>query len=984
MNGVQLNGKVHSYEKPLAGCLGRMVCLFDLTSNVAGNRLLTDKPHRDGSPLSRSRSDVSRTSSPIHDEIEDKVIVSEFRRSSSGKKSEGTPMKMLIAQEMSKDLESRSNSPNVVAKLMGLDALPQLELPDLASKRSHSKFYSRNSNPEALTGFWQQEHEIFSRNVDYEVPQYHEQGESRDVYETWQQSQKTNCLRDVSPRKGTCYENTNEKKMALIRQKFMELKHLATDEKLHQTKEFQDALEVLNSHRDLFVKFLQEQNSLFSQHLYPEHSIPPSAETKRITVLRPSKPVYDDKFAAAGKKSEKQIKKLTKVGQANGWNNKHHGFSPAIPSWKSDDSPTQPTRIVVLKPNLGKTPDLKAAVSSNPLYPGNFHGGSLFEDPVHDETHEASVAAEEITQQMCKNLAGHRRDETLLSSVFSNGYTGDESSFNKSEAEYVVENLSDSEVMSPASRHSWDYVHRYSTPYSSSSYSRASYSPESSVCREAKKRLSERWAMMASNGTSQEHKHMRRSSSTLGEMLALSGAKTTERSEEEESNRVEGPRGSISCLNSSLGNGESVIESPRSLLRSKSVPISSTAYSGGVSVEVSGPEVCKPGSPKEAVKGKITKSSFKGKVTSLLFPRNKKSSKEKSGKSQFKDGSQSEAAEIPGSPVLPGRTSDDISKCEKNIRSEDALCPSLESPSCSVLPDFDGVSPPQAVLSVSKPAISGISGESQDQPSPISVLEPLFEEDDSSTLGCASSSKAIQYGKQLPLCFSKSNLIDKSPPIGSIARTLSWDEGSAERAASHPLRSPYLPPGTEEGGEWLFLVQSLLSAAGLDNVGQLSSNFAQWHSPESPLDPLLREKYTDLTAKEPLHEAKRRQLRSNRKLVFDCVNTVLVDIVGIGSSISQWARPCVNSSLVVNASPLLVDEVWARMKEWLSGEVRCLLDDDGGDYNSLAEREVRKEVVGKGWAEGMRLEVDNVGKEIEGKLLDELVEESVVEWTCRR
>ena len=36
----------------------------------------------------------------------------------------------------------------------------------------------------------------------------------------------------------------------------------------------------------------------------------------------------------------------------------------------------------------------------------------------------------------------------------------------------------------------------------------------------------------------------------------------------------------------------------------------------------------------------------------------------------------------------------------------------------------------QGALSVAKPAMPGNMGENQDQPSPISVLEPPFEEDD--------------------------------------------------------------------------------------------------------------------------------------------------------------------------------------------------------------------------------------------------------------
>lgn len=47
MSWIQ-NGKNRKPEKPVSGCLGRMVNLFDLNTGVAGNKLLTDKPHHDG------------------------------------------------------------------------------------------------------------------------------------------------------------------------------------------------------------------------------------------------------------------------------------------------------------------------------------------------------------------------------------------------------------------------------------------------------------------------------------------------------------------------------------------------------------------------------------------------------------------------------------------------------------------------------------------------------------------------------------------------------------------------------------------------------------------------------------------------------------------------------------------------------------------------------------------------------------------------
>lgn len=992
MNGIQ-GRKAQNVEKPFPGCLGRMVNLLDLSNGVTGNRLLTERPHRDGYSLSRSRSDVARmNNASFGDQIEDKMIVSELRRSSSNTKANGTPMKTLIAQEMSKEVDSRHSPPNVVAKLMGLDTLPHQQS-NSATERSHSKGYSRRSLSQSgiLVDCWEQDHRFLDKRMQCEGRQCDKQNDLPDVYEIWQQSQKTN-VRDGSSQKGRHNENANEKKMALVRQKFMEAKRLATDEKGRQSQEFQDALEVLSSNRDLFLKFLQEPNSMFCSHLYDMQSIPPPAETKRITVLRPSTAIDNEKFAGLGKKCDKQAKKSAPTGQATVWEKNNSSYSPTFANQRFEEYPAQPTRIVVLKPSPGKSHDIKAVVSPPSSSPRIMQGEEFYDEPEDDEAQESREVAKEITQQMRENLMGHRRDETLLSSVFSNGYIGDDSSFNRSENEYQVGNLSDSEIMSPTSRHSWDYINRFGSPYSSSAFSRASCSPESSVCREAKKRLSERWAMMASNGSSEEQKTTLRSSSTLGEMLALSDIKKSVRSEEEATNKEQESRGSTSGLTSNLNEEEGVADSPKSLLRSRSVPVSSTVFGTGLNVEVPDSEAGKPEVSKELRKAKSMKSSFKGKVSSLFFSRNKKSNKEKCGASQSKEESQSATPETPGSPMpLPGNNGDDASQSTNNYGLEDSLCPGLHGPSSKTMcPDVIGMVTKQGFvsregpLSVAKPGLAGNMNENQDQPSPISVLEPPFEEDDNIVPEPSGLIRLNRQGAEVPL---KSNLIGNSPPIESIARTLSWDDSCIETATPYSLKASSISScPEEEEQDWPFFIQTLLSAAGLDGNMQLDSFLARWHSPESPLDPSLRDKYANLNDKELLHEAKRRQRRSNRKLVFDCVNATLMEITGCGSDRGTRAMPCTgaHNRFIQGTSPmldLLVEHMWAQMKEWFCSEVRCTFEDSGDSSSLVVDRVVRKEVVGKGWVDNMRMELDNLGGEIEDKLLAELVEDAVVDLT---
>uniref|UniRef100_A0A803PGC9 DUF4378 domain-containing protein n=1 Tax=Cannabis sativa TaxID=3483 RepID=A0A803PGC9_CANSA len=967
MNVTQRRKANGNGEKPFPGCLGRMVNLFDLSNGVASNRMLTDRPHHDGSSLARSQSDVSRMSLPFGDKIEDKLIVSEFRRTSSNKKANGTPIKMLIDQEMSKEIESRSEPPNVVAKLMGLDAFPRQQ-PHPSLQRSNTNNYSKPpfGHSGKPLGSWEQEDGFSENRMQFDVHHCSERNECKDVYEVWQQPENKNCIKDKSPQKERHNNaNTNDRNMALVRQKFLEAKRLVTDEKLQQSKEFQDALEVLSSNRDLLTKFFQESTYTFSQHLYELQSTPPPPETKRITVLRPSKIVDNERFSGSRQKSDKPTDNFVQLGQTAVLNKNNPGNSPMFPDQKVDEYTMQPTRIVVLKPSSGKANDIRAVtppITSSKM----FQDENIFEDPEDDEARESREVAKEITRQVRDNLMGHRRVETLLSSVFSNNYTGDESSFNKSENEYVAENLSDQEVMSPSSRHSWDYINRIGSPFSSS-FSRASCSPESSVCREAKKRLSERWAMMASNGNgnSQEFRHVRRSSSTLGEMLALSDMKKSVRPEDE-TNKEQEPRKLVSCLTSDLIKEDATCDSPISLLRSKSLPGSSTVFGARLNMSISDAVADTVNGPKELTKAKSTKSSLKGKVSSLFFSRSKKSSKEKCGPSGSNGESQYASAETPRFP-LPQSSN------------ENGLEERLPTTSC-----LSGIISREAGLSLMKPTVSRGVGENQDQPSPISVLEPHFEEYDNLTRETSGYLKLDVQGGLL-----RSNLIDKSPPIESVARTLSWDDSCLETATSYTLKPSSVPLVCEEDEqEWLSFVQTLLSAAGFSRETESNSRDSvlhRWQTPEAPLDPSLRDKYTNVDDKEPMHEAKRRYLRSTRKLVFDYVNTALADMTGYGPDMSL-SITCkgAHDRLMEGDSPQLLDSLWGQMKDWFSGELRCYSEDGGDATTSLVvDGVLRKEIVGKEWNELTRLEMDNIGKDIEGSLLELLVEEAVVDLTER-
>ncbi|BAT95491.1 hypothetical protein LR48_Vigan1086s001500 [Vigna angularis] len=878
-------------------------------------------------------------------------------------------MQMLIDKEMSKQKDSKHYLPNVVAKLMGLETLPSGE-PNLSMGRSYRSAYPQQMHSPVGFPFrhWQQEDRFMEREILHEVHPSTEQVAYKEMYEIWQQSQRARHASGKVPDRGRWSEDVDGKRMALIRQKFIEAKHLSTDERMRQSKQFKDALEVLSSNSDLLMRLLDSQN------VYEFYSSR-RTDTKRITLIKPSKMDDNDKPARKEKRNNRLIKKSPNVDQAAGWENKNSGNSPD--SQKVDESPVRTTRIVLLKPSPGRTPEQKDAISPTTTSPPNLRSGNCHQGPEYDDAIESIRVAKEITQQMHKDLWSYQKDKTPhYSSVISNGYSDDESSFNKSYHEYASANFSDLEAMSMSSlpRLSWDYnyINGCSSPYSTMSLGRVPCSPESSVCREAKKRLSERWTMMTSDNKGPQEQTTVRRNSTLGEMLSLTHTKKSATSVVESIQEDQEPGKSVSCshsFNAEISNQGS----PKNLPRSNSVSASSTVNGTDLTVQVAAPKTGKSQASRAQTKSK-RRSTFKEKVASLLFSKSKKSTKEKPSSPQSKDASQP-APIVTEALVLPPEVLRDDESQIINVDSFEefslvALCESSEKTSTNSVAnrqeeDMITLEPGLAVAGSMMLEIN--SSESPDQPSPFSVLQPPFEDD--------------QLGSQVEL---KSNLIDKSPPIESIARTLSWDDSSAEVASPHllkPLTVPSLDSKIEEK-EWLLLVHNLLSAAGLDDQQQYDSFYTRWYSLESPLDPSLRDTLLNEKEPQPMHEGRRRKMRSNHKLVFDYINAALLELVGYGSE--KFLKGSGNHCrvLIQESAPestLLVDHIVAKIKELMASGVRC-----EWDSNSLVvENVVRKEIVQIGWVDLMKLEIDVLGKEIEGDLIQELVENAVVDFTGR-
>lgn len=105
--------------------------MFDLSNGVVATKMLTDKAHRDVSPAGRDRSNTFKMAINPPVQTEDKQRDSQARRNSPTKRSNsptkrsgGTPVKMLMEQDMWKEGMPNEEPLNVVARLMGLHDAP--------------------------------------------------------------------------------------------------------------------------------------------------------------------------------------------------------------------------------------------------------------------------------------------------------------------------------------------------------------------------------------------------------------------------------------------------------------------------------------------------------------------------------------------------------------------------------------------------------------------------------------------------------------------------------------------------------------------------------------------------------------------------------------------------------------------------------------------------------------------------------------------
>lgn len=553
----------------------------------------------------------------------------------SSKQLSGPPIKKLLAEEMSGETDSKRRAPGVIARLMGLDGMPLKQAVNKQHKSSSEAHPQRRPHLEAT-----QSGRSSRRSS-------RDQQEFKDVFEVSEILKAESCR---YPSQGTDLIAT-ESDISFIEQKFMDAKRLATDRDSLSSKEFDDTLEVLDSNTDLLLKYFQRPDSLFKKHLNDLQTAPPQSHCKYVETVRGTNREKYEHYRDYSWSSARDTTRLNYNrshqkhldGYPTQFDRRHAVSSPKSPKLQlsgKDKQDAIPTRIVVLKPNLGKVQDASEFISTCSPYAFLSESGNSAAYPdvrsrglelnkrklpdtvgfSRQNSMESREIAKEITRRMKRSM---RNGSTIFSSSKIRGYAGDDSSCDFSENESAEE----SEVTSAT----------FANTVALSNHSRtSSRSSESSVSREAKKRLSERWKM---THKSQQAQAITRGS-TLAEMLAVPD-KEMNAANVKSTSSGGGFHNNFSTNSTPAGSTEPLGISSKdgwkdgyigSLPRSRSLPASYTRYGSPRTLHVD-----KFIMPKEALKQERRKAAKSFHQQQGLNTRNLKSGHKKSRSSQCTD-----------------------------------------------------------------------------------------------------------------------------------------------------------------------------------------------------------------------------------------------------------------------------------------------------------------------------------------------------------
>ncbi|KAF3774762.1 hypothetical protein EJ110_NYTH52401 [Nymphaea thermarum] len=974
-----------------------------------------------------------------------KLLANEPRKASS------KPVKMLIAEEASKEAECRHHSPSIVAKLMGLDALPGPENTSKHKRKtvetSHQKMeFERQKNQSLIHAYQRYPRNTLLSERHPSQRYVMENQEFKDVFEI-QEMPRFHNLCYPRYQDGTLSSRLSEIDMVFVRQKFMDTNHLSIDEKLQNSEEFHDVLlDHQHCNKDLFVRGLREPDSLSTKQSVLYHS--PSSH---IAALKSSKTTAEAKLSENYSKNNIYWKRMSEggvdmQGMSGSFLSNHDtacfssGRTSGYPSGRSgqpcqstSSNDLTPTRIVVLKPRSVPQPGLSPS-----------QGSVMNHTEQRVQRTNSQGTLEEVMnwQKLSRNSSRMNKRSVRLSSKGSREVSRDvtrklrrsvaRSSFNMPPMLSFFSEEQPCNVLTAGSAHESEV---YSSPsgmvchQNNKLISWPSYPTDTPKRKEAKKELPERWRLSTGG---EKLGDLGRSLSTLDEMLIMRELKTKNKKPSLTLGYMIGKDGTC---NNSAGEEETmdwhskVARSIRDFKKAGYAADMSRLRSCAVSTEdrelakavrgfgsvnnivndMISREMIMPGPqwPFSRTHSNLKEETFmrdrhsddyKSHSCQLVKPDNdhQNSSSDFSvmhhcwslGQRSFEsemfwyDKCTANFSNYPGENQLQQLLP--VTECHSGLAQHHDHIPSqqLESslqamnlkkdPYSHDLLNSDksiaevlstgnylATSPVRGLPKTRVPDVKDDSKhkESHEQFSPVSILEPPFEEESSGS-ECFEKISADLVGlrKQVHLLRMESS--------HKYSEDLEFESSAEEDYAAGCLDcfDQMEQAGLEdERVEFMFLRDVLISSGICGDQNRLSA----WHSPDSPLNPCLFEQLNQKYSKRENTKDMWVQ-RSQRRLLFDRTNAMLKEILQPTLGSHSWTQPNARNGMIQRwGVRQLADKLWE------------IIQNDETESRGLMEIMLTKNLVRDvKWLE-LRDDVGFVGADIAQALIGDLVAEMV-------
>ncbi|KAF5733801.1 hypothetical protein HS088_TW16G00241 [Tripterygium wilfordii] len=237
-------------------------------------------------------------------------------------------------------------------------------------------------------------------------------------------------------------------------------------------------------------------------------------------------------------------------------------------------------------------------------------------------------------------------------------------------------------------------------------------------------------------------------------------------------------------------------------------------------------------------------------------------------------------------------------------------------------------------------------------PSPVSVLEPIFKNNISSCSENFQNGGADLQGLHLQLEILKSEVSDSDAYSEGSGMIVSSDEDTAEVVSIG--YSEENEDSVKENREFSYMVD-VFSEAGFQSRNPYVGS-DKWHSPECLIDPSVLEKV------EKKYAEQKSWKRSERRLLFDRINSGLMEMLHSCTSVRSLTKPVGRRFSFRHSPETITEELW-----------RLLVSQGKQVFNKLSEK-----VLGNddGWLD-LGDEVEVIGIEIENSLIDELAAEFI-------